>query len=59
MTILFGILAVHGTFDNFIHEMDEISKYDAQKRPKKVNWKETEVFDNSNRGLGTYLGRGN
>lgn len=57
MTILHGILAVYGTFDNFIHEMDEISEYDVQKRPKNVNWKKTDVFDNSNRGLKIYQER--
>jgi len=50
MTIIHGILSTFGTFDNLIHEMDEITINDAKRENKKVNWKETQVFDNSNRG---------
>lgn len=50
MTITHGILFAHGTFDNLIHEMNEISENDIKRESKKVNWKKTKVFDNSNRG---------
>lgn len=59
--IIFGILSTYGTFDNLIHEMDEISCNDARRENKKVNWKKTKVYDNSNRGkyqnLAIYLER--
>jgi len=50
MVITHGILLTYGTFDNLIHEMNEISKNDAKRESKKVNWKKTKVFDNSNPG---------
>ena len=50
MTITHGILLVYGTFDNLIHEMDEITSNDVNRENKIVNWKETQVSDNSNRG---------
>jgi len=50
ITITHGILVAHGTFDNLIHEMDEITENDAIRENKKVNWEKTRVFDNSNRG---------
>lgn len=50
MTITHGILVAHGTFDLLIHEMDEITKNDATRENKTVDWSETRVFDNSNRG---------
>lgn len=48
--IIHGILSVHGTFDNFIDEMNEITKNDIKREPKQLNWEKTKVFDNSNRG---------
>jgi len=50
VTITHGILVAHVTFDNLIHEMDEITENDVIRENKKINWKETQVFDNSNRG---------
>jgi len=50
MTLTHGILVAHGTFDNLIHEMDKITENDAKRENKKINWKETQVFDNSNPG---------
>lgn len=50
MTITHGILLTHGTFDNLIHELEEITANDDRKVNKKVNWKKTRVFDNSNKG---------
>lgn len=50
LTITHGILLSHGTFDRFIHEMDEITANDVKRENKKVNWEETKVFDNSNPG---------
>jgi len=49
--ITHGILLTYGTFDNLIHEMNEITENDIKREPKKVNWKKTKVFDNFNRGL--------
>ena len=46
--ITHGILIAHGLFDRLIHEMDEITANDAKRVNKKINWKETRVFDNSN-----------
>ena len=57
MTITHGILIIHGTFDNFVHEMNEITKNDIKRAPEKVNWKKTIVLDNSNRGLMIYQER--
>lgn len=54
LTITHGVLLSHGSFDGLIHEIDEIIKNDIKKEPKKVNRKETEIFDNSNRGLFRY-----
>ena len=48
LTITHGILLAQGTFDNLIHEMNEITANDERRINKKVNWKETQVFDNSN-----------
>jgi len=48
--ILHGILLTHGSFDNLIHEMNEITKNDAKRENKTINWKETKVYDNSNSG---------
>jgi len=48
--ITHGILVVYDTFDNLIHEMNEITENDALRENKKVNWTETKAFDNSNRG---------
>lgn len=48
--IIFGILSTIGTFDNLIHEMNEITENDAKRENKIVDWKETKVYDNSNRG---------
>jgi len=48
--ILYGILSTFGAFDNLLHEMNEITKNDIKRENKKVNWKETKVFDNSNKG---------
>jgi len=48
--IIHGILADLRTFDYLIHEIKVISENEAKKEPLKINWKETEVFDNSNRG---------
>lgn len=47
LTITHGILLAQGTFDNLIHELDEITANDAKRVNKKVNWKKTKVFDNS------------
>jgi len=49
--IIHGILTAHDTFDCLIDTMNEITKEQPNKEPKKINWKKTEVFDNSNRGL--------
>jgi len=49
ITITHGILVAHGTFDNLIHEMDEITENDTRRENKTVNWKETKVYDNPNR----------
>jgi len=59
MTITHGILWTFGTFDNLIHEMNEITENDAIRENKKVNWKETRVFDNSNKrqNLAIYMER--
>lgn len=46
--ITHGILVAYGTFDNLIHEMNEISENDVIRENRQVNWKETKVFDNSN-----------
>jgi len=48
--IIHGILAAHGTIDNLIHEIKTIGDFDAVKEPRKINWKKTKVYDNSNRG---------
>ena len=48
--ITHGILTSHGIFDMLKHELDEISKSDIKKQNKVINWKETKVYDNSNRG---------
>jgi len=53
--IIHGILSIHGTFDNLIHEMNEITSNNTKRENKKVNWKETEVFDNSNHGRYTSI----
>jgi len=50
LMITHGILADFGTFDYLIHEIKVISENDAKREPLKINWEETEVFDNSNRG---------
>ena len=50
MTITHGILLGTGTFYNLIHEMEEISKNDVIRENRKIDWKETETFDNSNPG---------
>lgn len=61
MTITHGILTLFGMYDNLIHEMKEITENDSKSIAKKVNWKETKVFDNSNRGryqkLSIYRGK--
>ena len=49
MTITHGVLVAYGTFDNLIHEMNEITENDAIRENKTVNWKKTRVFDNSNK----------
>lgn len=57
--ITHGILTAYSRFDNLIHEMNEIEENDVLRENKKVNWTETRVFDNSNRGrsLSIYQGR--
>jgi len=47
--IIHGILSSMGVFDSLIHEIKQISENDAKKESLKIDWKETEVFDNSNR----------
>ena len=47
--IIHGILSGMGVFVSLIHEMYEISEFDVQKNYK-INWDETKVYDNSNRG---------
>jgi len=49
MVITHGILCIFNTVDELIHEIKIISDYDAKIIPKKINWKETEVSNNSNR----------
>jgi len=46
--ITHGILKAIG-WDSLIHEIKIISEHDAVKTNKKVNWKKTKCFDNSNR----------
>jgi len=48
--IVFGILSTYATFDRLIHEMTEITANDFRRENKKVNWKETQVYNNSNKG---------
>jgi len=48
--IIHGILSAHGIFDNLIHEMDEITVNDTRQENKRVNWKETNFSDNTNKG---------
>jgi len=47
MTITHGILTPFGIFNSLIHEMNEISGNNIRRENKKVNWKKTNVFDNS------------
>ena len=49
MTITYGILTPFDIFNSLIHEMEEISEYNAKQIPKRINWKDTIVYDNSNR----------
>ena len=48
MTITHGVLTGMGGIDSLIHEMDDISEFDVQRKVKKIDWSETQVFDNSN-----------
>jgi len=48
--ITHGILSAIGTWDSMIHEVDVIREFDIKLKPKKINWKKTKVYDNSNRG---------
>ena len=43
-----GILTGMGFFDSLIHEMNNISEFDTQRKVKKIDWDETQVYDNSN-----------
>lgn len=37
--ILHGILAAYGTWDNLIHELNNITDFDAKKTNKIISWK--------------------
>jgi len=45
-----GILTGMRFFDSLIHELSEISEFDAERKVKEIDWSETQVYDNSNRG---------
>jgi len=48
--ILHGILASYGIFFSLLHEMNVLTENDTQRENRKINWKETQVYDNSNKG---------
>ena len=48
--ITHGILVSAGIFDKLAWEMIELSEFETKRKYKKIDWDETKVFDNSNRG---------
>jgi len=53
--IIHGILTTYGTIDNLIHVIKNITDHDAVKIPRNIDWIETKVYDNSNRGRNTAI----